>query len=102
MAYVQQHAVVNRMLLSNMVSMCWPVHQQHVLWCPVLCCADIAPPLNARGFYDTYRSWFLGLMQGLPKGRLLKYDPNTKETHAIAKVRMGWEANRQQLWDSWL
>lgn len=50
-------------------------------------CADIIPPLNALGFWDTFRAWFLGLMQGLPKGRLLRYDPRTKEAHVIAKVR---------------
>lgn len=48
-------------------------------------CTDIIPPLNAMGFWDTYRAWFLGLMQALPKGRLLKYDPKTKEAHVIAK-----------------
>lgn len=26
-------------------------------------CTDIVPPLNQLGFYDTYRAWFLGLMQ---------------------------------------
>lgn len=26
-------------------------------------CTDIIPPLNHLGFYDTYRAWFLGLMQ---------------------------------------
>ena len=50
------------------------------------CCADIIPPLNAMGFWDTYRAWFLGVMQGLPRGRLLKHNPATKETHVIAKV----------------
>lgn len=48
-------------------------------------CTDIIPPLNALGFWDTFRAWFLGLMQGLPKGRLLRYDPRTKEAHVIAK-----------------
>jgi hypothetical protein len=50
------------------------------------CSADIIPPLNAAGFWDTYRAWFLGLMQALPKGRLLKYDPRTGEAHVLAKV----------------
>eukprot|EP00878_Enallax_costatus_P006815 GHUV01007143.1.p1 GENE.GHUV01007143.1~~GHUV01007143.1.p1 ORF type:complete len:316 (+),score=46.82 GHUV01007143.1:490-1437(+) len=48
-------------------------------------CTDIVPPLNQLGFYDTYRAWFLGLVQGLPKGLLLKFDPKTHETHVIAK-----------------
>lgn len=26
------------------------------------------------------------MLQGQPKGRLLRYDPNTKETHVLAKV----------------
>lgn len=26
------------------------------------------------------------LLQGQPKGRLLRYDPNTKETHVLATV----------------
>lgn len=47
---------------------------------------DIIPPLNALGFWDTFRAWSLGLAQCLPKGRLLKYDPRTKEAHVVAKV----------------
>jgi hypothetical protein len=47
---------------------------------------DIVPPLNAMGFWDTFRAWSLGLAQCLPKGRLLKYDRKTKEAHVIAKV----------------
>ncbi|WIA19498.1 hypothetical protein OEZ85_004109 [Tetradesmus obliquus] len=47
-------------------------------------CTDIVPQLNQQGFYDTYRAWFLSLMRGQPKGRLLRYDPNTKETHVLA------------------
>lgn len=38
------------------------------------------------GFWDTFRAWSLGLAQCLPKGRLLKYDPKTKEAHVVAKV----------------
>lgn len=48
-------------------------------------CTDIVPPLNAMGFWDTFRAWSLGLAQCLPKGRLLKYNPKTKEAHVIAK-----------------
>ncbi|KAF6259879.1 hypothetical protein COO60DRAFT_1638071 [Scenedesmus sp. NREL 46B-D3] len=48
-------------------------------------CSDVVPQLNQQGYYDTYRAWFLSMMQGQPKGRLLRYDPNTKETHVLAK-----------------
>lgn len=63
-----------------------------LLLCCCFCCrvlADIIPPLNALGFWDTFRAWFLGLMQARPQGRLLRYDPTTKEAHVVAKVRGG-------------
>ena len=78
-----------------------------VLCCAVLCCAvlcmfaDIIPPLNALGFWDTFRAWSLGLLQGLPKGRLLKYDPKTKEAHVVAKVRTRRGTYLQYAVDSW-
>jgi hypothetical protein len=73
-----------------------------VLCCAVLCMfADIIPPLNAMGFWDTFRAWSLGLLQGLPKGRLLKYDPKTKEAHVVAKVRTQRGTCLQYAVDSW-
>jgi hypothetical protein len=69
-----------RVVRRQLTKCCCPLHP------PSRPPSDIIPPLNAAGFYDTFRAWFLGLMQGLPKGRLLKYDPATKEAHVISKV----------------
>ncbi|WIA23563.1 hypothetical protein OEZ85_000288 [Tetradesmus obliquus] len=48
-------------------------------------CSDIVPARNSEGFYDTFKAWTLGMAQGLPQGRLLMYDPATKETVVLAK-----------------
>lgn len=36
------------------------------------------------GFYDTFKGWALGMLQGLPQGRLLAYYPKTRTTHVLA------------------
>lgn len=41
---------------------------------------DVAPAMNAAGFYDTMATYILNLAQGEKSGRLLKYDPKTKKT----------------------
>eukprot|EP00878_Enallax_costatus_P028517 GHUV01030808.1.p1 GENE.GHUV01030808.1~~GHUV01030808.1.p1 ORF type:complete len:341 (+),score=29.56 GHUV01030808.1:466-1488(+) len=61
--------------------------------------ADINPHRNAQhvnnvthivsikgvsGYYDTVKGWALGMLQGLPKGRLLAYYPHNKTTHVIS------------------
>jgi sugar lactone lactonase YvrE len=50
------------------------------------------PSLEGQpGFYDTLKAWALGCCQGLPMGRLLKYDPRSREVHVVAKGL--WFAN---------
>ena len=41
--------------------------------------------MGQPGFYDTLKAWGFGCCQGLPMGRLLKYDPKTRETHVVLK-----------------
>jgi hypothetical protein len=73
-------------------------------------CTDIQPQKNADGYWDTYRwggggggaargappprpprgpprrsGWLLDVAQGAPAGRLLVYDPATRETAVLAK-----------------
>lgn len=36
------------------------------------------------GYYDTVKGWALGMLQGLPKGRLLAYYPHNRTTHVIS------------------
>uniref|UniRef100_A0A383VRX2 SMP-30/Gluconolactonase/LRE-like region domain-containing protein n=1 Tax=Tetradesmus obliquus TaxID=3088 RepID=A0A383VRX2_TETOB len=40
--------------------------------------------LGRPGFWDTVKGWGLGMCQALPRGKLYRYDPVTKETHLIA------------------
>lgn len=40
--------------------------------------------LGAPGYYDTAKGWALGMLQGLPQGRLLAYYPANRSTHVIA------------------
>ncbi|KAF8055598.1 SYP52 [Scenedesmus sp. PABB004] len=37
------------------------------------------------GFYDTAKSWALGMLQGLPRGRLLAYFPGNRSTHVVSE-----------------
>eukprot|EP00775_Hariotina_reticulata_P004860 gene4860-5105_t len=47
--------------------------------------ADV-PSLEGRaGFWDTVKGWGLGMCQGLPRGKLYRYNPETKETHLLAR-----------------
>lgn len=39
---------------------------------------------NALGFWDTYATFTLTMLQGSTTGRLLSYNPNTKKTHVLA------------------
>eukprot|EP00877_Chromochloris_zofingiensis_P013931 jgi/Chrzof1/8792/Cz03g24210.t1 len=46
---------------------------------------NIVPHRNEQGFFDTFRAWQLGMCQGAPAGKLLSYNPKTKEVHVLAK-----------------
>ncbi|KAI8467567.1 MAG: strictosidine synthase [Monoraphidium minutum] len=48
-------------------------------------CSDIQPQRGHLGFWDTYKAWLLDVAQGAPRGRLLSYDPATRETRVLAK-----------------
>lgn len=47
--------------------------------------------LGPNGFFDTFRSWMLGLFAGAASGRLLAYFPTNGTTHVLAKDF--WYAN---------
>lgn len=49
-------------------------------------CSDVIPMRHPDGYYDTFRAWMMGLAQGLPRGRLMMYDPATQQTTVLAKV----------------
>ncbi|DBA67844.1 TPA: putative alkaloid biosynthetic cluster [Trebouxia sp. C0005] len=46
--------------------------------------SDIPVVPNAFGFWDTYASFTLTMLQGSVTGRLLSYSPKTKKTHVLA------------------
>lgn len=42
------------------------------------------PTMGSGGFYDTLTACILGILQGAPTGRLLKYSPKTQTTKLVA------------------
>ncbi|GBF92278.1 strictosidine synthase [Raphidocelis subcapitata] len=48
-------------------------------------CSNIVPQKGEGGYWDTYRGWLLDVAQASPEGRLLRYDPATRETVVLTK-----------------